>query len=113
MLRMSIQNITNELSATYSEKARTAGVKLSIDELPHVLQIYKLIFDYCKATGTLTTARTNTYDIDNGVLMINGKHIARVAGMINKPGYMNTRPGVFVSDNSIDYEDLILRRQEA
>ena len=33
--------------------------------------------------------------------------------MIDKPGYMNTRPGVFVSDNSIDYEDLILRRQEA
>ena len=113
MLRMNISNITNELSAAYSEKARTAGVNLTIDEMPHVLQIYKLIFDYCKKTGTLSTPRNNTYDINNGVLVINGKDIARVAGMIDKPGYMNTRPGVFVSDNSIDYEDLILRRQEA
>lgn len=109
MMRTNIANITNELSTAYSEKARAAGVNLTLDEMPHVLMIYKLIFDYCKATGTLSTARNHTYDIDNGVLMINGKHIARVAGMINKPGYMRLHN----PENEIDYEDLILRRQEA
>ncbi len=108
-MRMNITNITNELSAAYSEKARAAGVKLTIGEMPHVLQIYKLIFDYCKKTGTLSAPRNNTYDINNGVLVINGKNIARVAGMINKPGFMR----INIPEDTIDYEDLILRMQEA
>lgn len=106
-MRGDITNITNELSKAYSDKSRSSGVYLSVDELPNVKKIYYLILDYCKANNT--RPRHNTYDISNGVLVINGHLIERVAGMINKPGYM--RCPVF--DNCVDYEEKILARQEA
>lgn len=62
-MRMDIRNIANELA-----KGRGLGFD--------ILETYRLIFEYCKATGT--SPRRNTYEIRNGVLAINGKNIDRV-----------------------------------
>lgn len=105
-MRVDIVNIVNELSYRYTLEARMAGVVFSYDDEPRVLDMYEIIFDHCK--NTKSRPRSHTYGINNGVLTIDGKNIRRVAGMINKPGYMR------ISDTiGIDYEGLILARQEA
>ena len=108
-MRADLVKIVNDLSENYGNEARAAGVCLPVDEMPRVLDIYKLIFEHCQKTGS--RPRAHVYGIKNGVLTIDGQNIERVAGMINRPGYM--RPGAFPVPGKVDYEARILARQEA
>ena len=68
-MRNNIVNIVNELAA---------GCGLNF-ELKHC---YNLILEYCKENKTLYNPRKNSYSINNGVLVINGKNIDRVEPLI-------------------------------
>ena len=89
-MRKNIVNITNDL-------ASDAGLDFEI------LRTYKLIFEYNKNAGTLSTPRRHNYELKNGCLFINGALIDRVEPL----------PHRTTNDAATDYyEARILARQE-
>lgn len=105
-MRRDITIIVNNLSAAYSEAARTYTDKFYIIDSFDLIKCYSLIFDYCKNNHTRPTV--NNYKQVNGLLYINDAPVRRVALMYDIPNYKRC-----IDDNSIDYEALILARQEA
>lgn len=106
-MRMDIKNITNELSAQHAEQERNAGVSF-LEDTFNLMRAYNVILEYCKATKT--RPQSHAYSMVNGCLHIDGVLIERIANLINKPGY--ARAGAFIPERGIDYERLILSRQE-
>lgn len=84
-----IENITNELAT---------GQGLSFD----IVTAYNSILAYCKATKTVTHPCVNSYEVNNGVLYINGAPVERVAILA---------PRVNVSETADYYEGRILARE--
>lgn len=87
-MRQDIVKIVNAL-------ARDENATLDID----VLLMYDLIFNYCKEHKIAPTK--NIYAFDNGVLVINGKHIDRVQPLI--------RPFNTFDERSYYYEGLCIK----
>lgn len=106
MLRSDVVKIVNTLSRDYSEQARTYTDKFYIIDSFDLIKCYSLIFDYCKNNHIRPAA--NNYKQVNGLLYINDAPAGRVALMYDTPNYK-----AYIDDNSIDYEALILARQEA
>ena len=104
-MREDIKNIVNTLSENYSNEARAAGADPFTILSFELLKCHDVILNYCK--NNHTRPRNNTYKQVNGLLFINNAPIERVALRYNKPNY---KAYVF---NGIDYERLILARQEA
>ena len=69
-MRREITNIVNRLSAEYSIR------KFDFD----LHGCYNLIFNHCKETKTAPSK--HEYSTDNGVLIIDGKYIERVATFV-------------------------------
>ena len=88
--RFNICNITNELAS---------GQGLYFD----LETCYNAIFDYCKRTNTLATARKNRYSIIDGGLFINDCFVVRVAPLPKKIGFC---------EESLYWEGRILARAE-
>ena len=87
------QDIVNKVNAL-SESSRT----LNID----VLKMYNLIFDYCKKNKK--SPSKVECSLNNGVLVIDGNNIERVAPLI--------RPFMIDSPEADYYENRILARAE-
>ena len=87
------QDIVNKVNAL-SESSKT----LNID----VLKMYNLIFDYCKKNKK--SPSKVECSLNNGVLVIDGNNIERVAPLI--------RPFVIDSPEADYYENRILARAE-
>ena len=73
MVRYDIEKIVNKLASDY-HTFRTAYDNMD------VVKAYNLIFNYCKKNKT--SPSSNSYTLDNGVLVINGTHIDRVCPLI-------------------------------
>ena len=87
------QDIVNKVNAL-SESSKT----LNID----VLKMYNLIFDYCKENKK--SPSKVECSLNNGVLVIDGNNIERVAPLI--------RPFMIDSPKADYYENRILARSE-
>ena len=87
------QDIVNKVN-TLSESSKT----LNID----VLKMYNLIFDYCKKNKK--SPSKVECSLNNGVLVIDGNNIERVAPLI--------RPFMIDSPEADYYENRILARAE-
>lgn len=87
MIRKDIERIVNRL-AMHSHS-------LDFD----VIAAYDLIFNYCKEHKTVPS--NNSYALDNGVLVINGKHIDRVQPLI--------KPFDTFDERSYYYEGLCIK----
>lgn len=74
MKRMNIVNIVNELAPSNLDDCCWMNFDLK--------ECYDLILNYCIKSGTLHSPRKNTYQLDNGVLVINGQNIGRVQPLI-------------------------------
>jgi len=100
-MRQDIINIVNLISEDYSNKCREAGsFNLSFD----LMHCYSLILEYCKDTKSMPSK--NAYKQVNGLLYINDSPIDRVALRYNRPRYE------VLNNTGIDYESLILARQD-
>ena len=100
-MRQDICRIVNKLSESHATQARAAwmsGLDFSLKNA------YDLILNYCKKNGRRPS--NNAYEMKNGCIFANGAIVGRVAGLIDKPGYMR------VAVDRVDYEDMILKRQE-
>lgn len=105
MIRTDIKNIVNELSEQYSIEARAAGADPFTILSFELMHCHDVILEYCKKNKT--RPRANNYKQVNGLLYINNVPAARVALRYNKPDYKS------LSFLCVDYEGLILARQEA
>ena len=105
--RADICKIVNELSESHATQERAAGIH-GIHDFD-LKAAYNHILDYCRDTET--RPRSHEYSMSNGALFIDGVISVRVAPLINRPCY--TRRGAFPSNDLIDYEGLILARQES
>ena len=107
MMRQAIQNITNELSENYSNQCRLYGDDYDCCFGFDLRKCYDLVLEYCKNNGTSATPRKNKYRQDNGFLYINEENVGRIGIPYDKPNW-NALP----KENEVDYEALILARQE-
>ena len=105
MRRHAICNIVNELSENYANNCRVYGCTDNIFSFD-LKECYDLILNYCVDTWTIHKVRSNKYEQKNGQLYINGNSIGRIALMYDTPNYKA------IVNNGIDYEGLILARQE-
>ena len=87
------QDIVNKVNAL-SESSRTSNID--------VLKMYNLIFDYCKKNKK--SPSKVECSLNNGVLVIDGNNIERVAPLI--------RPFMIDSPEADYYENRILARAE-
>ena len=102
ILRKDIVDIVNDLSEEYAKQARDAGIETGLDF--ELMEAYNLIFNDCKGSGIHPTK--NSYEMKNGCVFRSGEILGRCAPLINRPGYMK------VKNDFVDYEELILKRQE-
>lgn len=101
-MRQDIINIVNLISEDYSNQCREAKgySNLSFD----LMHCYSLILEYCNTTKSMPSK--NAYKQVNGLLYINDSPIDRVALRYNAPRYE------VLNNTGIDYESLILARQD-